>query len=1063
MADDPTTISRFRWLIVYLSGEFTAEDLDRAKSLVKDRLGARYQKIDEPLKFFDALEEENLIHEGDTEYLKTLLHYSSRDDLIIEVESYERERKVVCRQFSRNPLLRDGPFFGRKVIMDRIVGILDQSYDHIHCIGISGMPGSGKTRLAKEATYRLLRYGEVIFVDLRELQHVEDIFFSIMSRLGKECRDFEPDLLYSTFRFYDPKKHAGAVIILDNADKPLDPGTDEKPNEVYGYFVRMIENILNLPNSKVKLVITSRVGLEHTHINSRHLQCFRLEGENELDLEDAVEIVKYHAGKTEVKDDEAVKLVELCGKIPLALKVVSSRFQDGTISPHEMIRHLSHRNDDQAQRLVGSLSHLGLAKADQLTMSLLSTVERLPIVHQRNIIRLSVVPGSFDMKAAQEILGYPKNDPVGLKLDLQALKYRSLLESGLEETEGKISSDSPRYSIHLLLRSFLQQMCADDTQDLAKEYAKGEQGFIQHFGKKMRRTTKTFQKDFRKALASKQNEKANFMYLLNCIKTKHLPTEKESDWLHTAVELMMVPKERLSFYRTCKQRAKAEGQLAIYAEFCCFESQQLLDLGFDVQVILPLFDEAEEILAELPNQDSDSVQLSYATLYHFRGNLFARRLKATDALKPLEKALKIRKKVLGDNFLTARTLNVLGQAMHSAAHVENMGYIHQDMLRAIDYYRRAVDMCTRITGSEKHVDIPTFLLNIGACLHEMSRYKQAIEYFKKSLDLETQLGMDGTTETCVTLKNMAMSYFVEEKYDDAIPLALRALEGRQKLHGVHPNTARSLYFVGSIYLASKKYRDARTYFDKALEMEETLWSRGMPHSPDWDLLKEKFRRLLVSQGNNQALHRYHKRFKAADKKSNQGEISGWIDRDEDDSVSSSSSSSGGKRRTWSSSKSSSSSMSSAKQEKPAGQRSGDQTDSSRRLQDEADNASVGRGDDLPRVQRSAGPEDSAEGDPIPETGQGMAIDGDMNVQIETISLSSNYSEYSGVPPVRIRFGQMEDHTDEGSTTDEEEKERKRQRKRAKKEREAKRETPPEKPRDDDGEFYDWNKSSCHVM
>ena len=48
----------------------------------QDRLGADYQTINEPLKFFDALENQNLIHDGDTAYLKSLLEYVSRNDLI---------------------------------------------------------------------------------------------------------------------------------------------------------------------------------------------------------------------------------------------------------------------------------------------------------------------------------------------------------------------------------------------------------------------------------------------------------------------------------------------------------------------------------------------------------------------------------------------------------------------------------------------------------------------------------------------------------------------------------------------------------------------------------------------------------------------------------------------------------------------------------------------------------------------------------------------------------------------------------------------------------------------
>ena len=553
------------------------------------------------------------------------------------------------------------------------------------------------------------------------------------------------------------------MIILDNADKPLDPGTQQEPNEVYTHFVTMVENILNLSNPRVKVLITSRTGMEQTRIYSQRLHCFRLDGENELDIEDAMEIIKYHAGKTIVEDKDAQDLADLCGKIPLAMKVVASRFQDGTISPKEMIKHLKRHDDAQAQRLVGSLSHLGLAKTDQLTFSLMNTIQKLPESHQRNIIRLSVIPGSFDMRAAQEILGYQKKDRVGLKLDLQALKYRSLLESDVEDISKKKSSEASRYSMHLLLRSFLQHLCADKSYPMAEEYKKGEKGFMKHFGKKMQRTAKIFQKDFVKALASKQDEKANFMYLLDCFKEKHFPSDEENEWLNLAVELMMVPKERVAFYRTCKNRAKREGRMQMYAEFCCHETQQLVDLGFDVETIMPLFEEAENILKGLPDKNTHSAQLSLATLYHFRGNVIARRLKGEDALQQLKDALDIRKKILGDHFLTARTINVLGQAMQSAAKLENMGYIHEDMLRAIDYYRRAIDMCTRITGSDKHVDAPTIYLNIGACLHEMSRFGQAVEYFKKSLDLERQLGMEGTPGTCITLKNIAMSYYMQEK------------------------------------------------------------------------------------------------------------------------------------------------------------------------------------------------------------------------------------------------------------------------------------------------------------
>ena len=74
-------------------------------------------------------------------------------------------------------------------------------------------------------------------------------------------------------------------------------------------------------------------------------------------------------------------------------------------------------------------------------------------------------------------------------------------------------------------------------------------------------------------------------------------------------------------------------------------------------------------------------------------------------------------------------------------------------------------MCRRLThGSDKHLDIPSYVLNIGTCYHEMDKYEEAIEYYQKALQLEQAMGMDGSEKTCTTLKNIAMSYYELDRY-----------------------------------------------------------------------------------------------------------------------------------------------------------------------------------------------------------------------------------------------------------------------------------------------------------
>ena len=87
------------------------------------------------------------------------------------------------------------------------------------------------------------------------------------------------------------------------------------------------------------------------------------------------------------------------------------------------------------------------------------------------------------------------------------------------------------------------------------------------------------------------------------------------------------------------------------------------------------------------------------------------------------------------------------------------------------------------------------------------------------------------------------------------------MEGRKRLLGTHPSTARSIYFVGSLNLANRNYKEARKFLDEALLMEEELWRRGMDHSVDWTRLQNKIEFLMTTLGKDAALAVYKKRFR----------------------------------------------------------------------------------------------------------------------------------------------------------------------------------------------------------
>ena len=88
------------------------------------------------------------------------------------------------------------------------------------------------------------------------------------------------------------------------------------------------------------------------------------------------------------------------------------------------------------------------------------------------------------------------------------------------------------------------------------------------------------------------------------------------------------------------------------------------------------------------------------------------------------------------------------------------------------------------------------------------------------------------------------------------------MECRKKLYGpISPQTAHASYVIGAIYLKARNLRQARSHFNEALLIEEELWTRGMPHSDDWENLKTSLETVMVTLQKSSALSSYRRRFK----------------------------------------------------------------------------------------------------------------------------------------------------------------------------------------------------------
>ncbi|MHA6619805.1 ATP-binding protein [Pseudonocardia sp. DLS-67] len=252
--------------------------------------------------------------------------------LLAEALGLSPEERALLVAANREPVpdrLRQLPgpsplFTGRKPELADLDRVSDQA--HLVIVTIAGMPGVGKTALAVQAAHRVAsRYpDEQIYLDLHGYAQggrpVEpgEALDRLLRSLGVPAEQVpaDPDdraALYRS-RLADHR----ALILLDNAATeeqvaPLLPGT---------------------PGCLV--LVTSRrllTGLDHSHALSLDL----------LPLPDAVTLFARAAGELRVREEPPAalaELVELCGRLPLAVRVAAARLRS---RPSWTVAHLIDR------------------------------------------------------------------------------------------------------------------------------------------------------------------------------------------------------------------------------------------------------------------------------------------------------------------------------------------------------------------------------------------------------------------------------------------------------------------------------------------------------------------------------------------------------------------------------------------------------------------------------------------------------------------------------------------------------------------------------------------------
>ncbi|MGD8450390.1 MAG: tetratricopeptide repeat protein [Phycisphaerae bacterium] len=310
-------------------------------------------------------------------------------------------------------------FTGRTAEIDELLEKLQSG--GVAITGVHGLGGIGKTELALALAERLDgQYPDAqIYLDLRGTQETPvspaDALRHVILSFHAEQK--LPDDVSALQGFYRSTLHEKRVLLLmDNAAE-----------------AEQLEPLAPPPTGCV-LLVTSRQQFALPGLYVKNLDTLSPEDARDLLLRICPRI-----------GDAAERIAELCGRLPLALRLAGSALAGRrNLSPDDYVRRLT----DEQQRL----KHL-----DKVAASLRLSDALLPDELRHAWYALSIFPGTFDLLAAAAVWG--------VETDLAQNTLGDLLHYSVLD----LNEATGRYRLHDLVRLYAGEQLAADERFAAQQ------------------------------------------------------------------------------------------------------------------------------------------------------------------------------------------------------------------------------------------------------------------------------------------------------------------------------------------------------------------------------------------------------------------------------------------------------------------------------------------------------------------------------------------------------------------------------------------------------------------
>ena len=716
-----------------------------------------------------------------------------------EVEKWQQfqepeDMKPISQLESYFPDIQE-PMFGRSQELQEVVEIIEGGTFPV--VLIAGGPGFGKTTLAIAVAHELVKSDDmrkVLFCRLLSKKTFHEVAIEMIHSCGKSYAQ-PPEYPDQWLKDWSRQIQMQVTFVLDNADDILE-------SKQRSSFLDILREMTQLSKKKLTFVITSR---EQFKVRDLLLKEVVL---SSLSTDQAKEVLI-----SRVTDEEIVKnlsrteeIVQLCGRVPLALCIVGSLLSDYT-----------------EERLVNDLEKEPMKLLDDGNESVESAIKTsfdlLSQDKQDSLVLMSIFPGSFDSDAAVAVISRACSESGTLPVYvLRCLKNSSLVEQ----------LSPRRYQLHPLIRAFGKKIGqAIDPQTLVGV----EKLACAHFIYLLAQNAKIFwSKDqCKKAIDLFSKDRHNFEHFLQVYAKVAESCDEETldnckeflqqDFLQNCMylEKCLSPSSYTDFLEALLSCTDPKIEPVRAAELLCLRGQEKRKVGdkendyqvdmkdaynlysensgkFETNTMSAVFllnsyaysiskrgNPADNTRVEEINGNalelSESLEKGHperAEALLLAGRFAKRRREWPEAERRLQEALELFQNILGTHLSTVHALKEMADFYFSDP-TEN------ELEKALTYYKRALEMMKQL-GMENNKAIIMILKNYGVLLKEKGNFQEGTKCLERGYFVaDRELKPDHMWKVMIKT-HLALLHEKNGKEEDAIASMQEALEMCNRLN-----------------------------------------------------------------------------------------------------------------------------------------------------------------------------------------------------------------------------------------------------------------------------------------